>query len=59
MAVGLAAVKMLPGALRFVGVAGTGYALFALYAAGLEPNLWSLALIAAGLPVLFYSRRRA
>jgi APA family basic amino acid/polyamine antiporter len=41
-----------------VAVAGCAYSLFALYAAGLEPNLWSLALVAAGWPVLVYSRKR-
>ena len=58
MAVGLAAVKLLSGGLRLVGLAGTLYSVFALYAAGMEANLWSLALIAAGLPVLLYSRNR-
>jgi basic amino acid/polyamine antiporter, APA family len=58
MAVGLAAVKLLTGALRWMGILGTAYALFALYAAGLEPNLWSLALIAAGVPVLVYTSKR-
>lgn len=58
LAVALAAVKLLPGVLRLVGLAGTAYALFALYAAGLEPNLWCLALVAAGVPVLVYTRSR-
>ncbi len=58
LAVALAALKRLGGVLRAVGVAGTGYALFALYAAGLEPNLWCIALVAAGWPVLIYARKR-
>ena len=58
MAVGLAAVKLLGGGLRLVGVVGTLYSMFALYAAGLEANVWSLALIAAGVPVLIYTRSR-
>ena len=59
MAVGLAGLKLLSGPMRLVGLAGTLYSLFALYAAGLEPTLWCLALIAAGWPVLLYSRKRA
>ena len=59
MAVGLAGLKLLSGPLRLVGLAGTFYSLFALYAAGLEPNLWCLGLVAAGYPVLIYSRKRA
>lgn len=58
LAVALAAVKLLNGSLKLVAVAGCAYSLFALYAAGLEPNLWSLALVAAGWPVLVYSRKR-
>lgn len=58
LAVALAALKGLGGGLRLVGVAGTGYALFALYAAGLEPNLWCLALVALGWPLRVYARSR-
>lgn len=58
LAVALAALKRLGGVLRIVGLAGTAYALFALYAAGLEPNLWCIGLVAAGLPVLLYARSR-
>ncbi|MEI6485798.1 MAG: amino acid permease [Sphingomonadales bacterium] len=57
-AVALAAVKLLKGGWRVVGIAGLLYSLFALYAAGLEPNLWCLGLVAAGWPVLIYSRKR-
>jgi hypothetical protein len=57
LAVALSAAKLLGGWWKIVGVAGTGYAIFALYAAGLEPNIWSLALVAAGVPMLYYSRR--
>lgn len=59
LAVALAALKRLGGWLRLVGVLGTGYAIFALYAAGLEPNLWCLGLVAAGWPLLIYTRSRA
>jgi APA family basic amino acid/polyamine antiporter len=58
LAVALAAVKLLGGALRLVAVGGSAYAVFALYAAGLEPNLWSLALLAAAWPMLIYTRSR-
>ncbi|OSZ65293.1 hypothetical protein CAP39_12530 [Sphingomonas sp. IBVSS1] len=57
LAVAVAAVKLLKGWLRLVGVLGVVYSLFALYAAGLETNLWCIALVAAGVPVLLYSRR--
>ncbi|WP_353199096.1 amino acid permease [Sandarakinorhabdus sp.] len=59
LAVALAAVKLLGGALRLVAVAGCGYAVFALYAAGLEPNLWSLGLVAAAWPMLAYTSAQA
>lgn len=59
LAVAMAAVKLLGGALRLVGIAGILYSIFALYAAGLEPNLWCLGLVAAGVPVYLYSRKRA
>jgi APA family basic amino acid/polyamine antiporter len=58
MAVGLAGLKLLSGPMRFVGLAGTLYSLFALYASGLEATLWCFALIAAGYPVLVYTRKR-
>lgn len=59
MAVGLAGLKLLSGPMRLVGLAGTLYSLFALYASGLEATLWCFALIAAGWPVLLYSRAKA
>lgn len=58
LAVALAAVKLLAGPARLLGLAGTAYALFALNAAGLEASGWCLALVAAGVPVLLLSRRR-
>ena len=58
LAVALAAVKLLAGGWRLVGIAGIFYSIFALYAAGLEPNLWCLGLVAAGIPVLLYSRAK-
>ncbi|WP_156255310.1 amino acid permease [Sandarakinorhabdus oryzae] len=59
LAVAMAAVKLLGGVLRLVGIAGILYSIFALYAAGLEPNLWCLGLVAVGAPVYLYSRKRA
>jgi APA family basic amino acid/polyamine antiporter len=50
--------KLLSGPMRFVGLAGTLYSLFALYASGLEATLWCFALIAAGWPVLLYARAK-
>ena len=58
LAVGLAGLKLLSGPLRFIGLAGTLYSLFALYASGLEATLWCFALIAAGWPVLLYARAK-
>ena len=58
MAVGMAGLKLLSGPMRLVGLAGTLYAVFAFYASGLEASLWCLALIAAGYPVLVYTRNR-
>jgi APA family basic amino acid/polyamine antiporter len=58
MAVGLAGLKLLSGPMRVIGLAGTLYSLFALYASGLEATLWCFALIAAGWPVLLYARAK-
>ncbi len=54
----LAALKQRPGGLAIVGILiGFAFVLFAFYGSGLEANLWSLALLAAG-SLLYLGMRR-
>ena len=56
----LIAAKRLPGGLLTAAtVAGTIYALWALYGAGLEATAWGAVLLATGIPVYFVMRSKA
>ncbi|MCX7513560.1 amino acid permease [Frateuria hangzhouensis] len=51
-----------PGAARWrrlVAIGALGYALWALVGTGIESLLWAAVLVAAGLPVLLWQRRKA
>jgi APA family basic amino acid/polyamine antiporter len=52
-----AAALKLGGVRRWVGVAATLYAFWALYGAGVEANLWGAVLIVAGVPIWWLMRR--
>ena len=59
LAVALGALKQRPRGFALIGVlAGLAFTLFAFYGSGLEANLWSLALLAAGI-IMFAIMRRS
>ena len=59
LAVALGALKQRPRGFALVGVlAGLAFTLFAFYGSGLEANLWSLALLAAGIIMFAIMRMR-
>lgn len=47
--------KIVPG----LALLGAGYALWTLWGAGVEASGWSLVLMLAGLPIYYWSKRRA
>ena len=56
----LTATGALPhGPMTVVTIAGTVYALWTLYGAGLEADAWGVALLATGIPVYLIMRRRS
>ena len=60
LAVALGALKQRPRGLALVAVlGGLAFTLFAFYGSGLEANLWSLALLGAGVAVFLVMRWRA
>ena len=59
LAVALGALKQRPRGFALVGgLAGLAFTLFAFYGSGLEANLWSLALLAAGIVMFAIMRMR-
>lgn len=59
LAVALGALKQRPGGIAIIAVLGAiAFTLFAFYGSGLEANLWSLALLAAGILVYFVMASR-
>lgn len=59
LAVALGALKQRPGGLALVtSLIGLAFTLFAFYGSGFEANMWSLALLGAGVVVYFFMRSR-